>query len=207
MGATELVDLDRIISRTAFSTLDIIVSNDYRNQLQQLLLNASHGRFRLVDLLERFAGGRRSLPYAAQPQLNSAAEQVFLLAVTRAVGSDAMIACKVRIADVLQVRLRKRHPRDQRWWRYFRLISSKHVDIVLCEPLGGRILAAIELDDRSHLRRDRRRRDRFVDDAFASAGVPLLRFPVQGRYDPEAIRDRLKTCLGTSPLQLEGSSE
>ncbi|WP_353979072.1 hypothetical protein [Salinicola endophyticus] len=52
---TELVDLDRIISRTAFSNLDIIVSNDYRNQLQQLLLNSPDGRFRLVDRLGRFA--------------------------------------------------------------------------------------------------------------------------------------------------------
>lgn len=53
--ATELVDLDQIISRTIIPNLDIIVSNDYRNQLQQLLLNAPNGRFRLIDLLGRFA--------------------------------------------------------------------------------------------------------------------------------------------------------
>jgi chromosome partitioning related protein ParA len=53
--ATELVDLDQIISHTAVTNLDIIVSNDYRNQLQQLLLNAPNGRFRLIDLLDRFA--------------------------------------------------------------------------------------------------------------------------------------------------------
>tara|TARA_B100000378_G_scaffold200461_1_gene163917 strand:- start:130 stop:450 length:321 start_codon:yes stop_codon:yes gene_type:complete len=40
LPATELVGLDQIISRTAFSNLDITASNDYRNQLQQLLLNA-----------------------------------------------------------------------------------------------------------------------------------------------------------------------
>ena len=53
--ATELVDLDQIISHTVIPNLDIIVSNDYRNQLQQLLLNAPNGRFRLIDLLDRFA--------------------------------------------------------------------------------------------------------------------------------------------------------
>lgn len=52
--ATELVDLDQIISHTAIPNLDIIVSNDYRNQLQQLLLNAPNGRFRLIDLLDRY---------------------------------------------------------------------------------------------------------------------------------------------------------
>lgn len=53
--ATELVDLDQIISRTTLPNLDIIVSNDTRSQLQQLLLNAPNGRFRLIGLLDRFA--------------------------------------------------------------------------------------------------------------------------------------------------------
>lgn len=139
----------------------------------------------------------RSLPYVPQASLNTPAEQAFYAAVHRAVGSAALIACKVRIADMLQVRFRKRHRRDQRWWRYFRLISSKHVDLVVCEPRGGRILAAIELDDRSHRRRDRKRRDRFVDDAFASAGVPLLRFPASGRYDAREIQEHLSPYLTT----------
>lgn len=53
--ATELVDLDQVISQTSLPNLDIIVSNDHRNQLQQLLLNAPNGRFRLIGLLDRFA--------------------------------------------------------------------------------------------------------------------------------------------------------
>lgn len=53
--ATELVDLDQVISKTIIPNLDIIVSNDHQNQLQQLLLNAPNGRFRLIDLLSRFA--------------------------------------------------------------------------------------------------------------------------------------------------------
>ncbi|WP_110648727.1 ParA family protein [Salinicola peritrichatus] len=53
--ATDLVDLDQIISHTAIPNLDIIVSNDHQSQLQQLLLNAPNGRFRLIGLLERFA--------------------------------------------------------------------------------------------------------------------------------------------------------
>lgn len=41
--ATDLVDLDQIISRTSIPNLDIVVSNDHRSQLQQLLLNAPMG--------------------------------------------------------------------------------------------------------------------------------------------------------------------
>ncbi|WP_342594208.1 DUF2726 domain-containing protein [Salinicola lusitanus] len=148
--------------------------------------------------LKRLVSGGRRYPYIPQERLNTPTEQAFYAAIQRAMGSTLLIACKVRIADVLQVRFRKRHRRDQRWWRYFRLISSKHIDLVLCEPRGGRILAAIELDDRSHRRRDRKRRDRFVDDAFASAGVPLLRFPASGRYDAREIQERLSPYLTTS---------
>ncbi|ALM54092.1 DUF2726 domain-containing protein [Halomonas huangheensis] len=147
---------------------------------------------------------RGALPYVRQPTLNSPAEQAFYSAVSRAVGSTVLIACKVRIADVLRVRFRKRHARDQRWWRYFRLISSKHVDLVLCEPRGGRILIAIELDDRTHGRADRKRRDRFVDRAFASAGIPLVRFPARGRYDVQEIRAQLAPHLHLTPPE-EGS--
>ncbi|MCS2611037.1 DUF2726 domain-containing protein [Halomonas dongshanensis] len=153
--------------------------------------------FTLWQLKRMVSGGRR-YPYIPQERLNTPTEQAFYTAVQRAVGTTVLIACKVRIADVLQVRFRQRHRRDQRWWHYFRLISSKHVDLVVCEPHGGRILAAIELDDRSHRRGDRQRRDRFVDDAFASAGVPLLRFTAGGRYDVQKIQERLAPYLTTS---------
>lgn len=49
--ATELIDLDQIISRTSLPNLDIIVSNDHRSQLQQLLLNAPNGRTLFVPLV------------------------------------------------------------------------------------------------------------------------------------------------------------
>lgn len=148
-----------------------------------------------VWALKRLLSGKARLPYVSRGALNSPTEQAFFAALSQAVGSRVMIACKVRIADVLDVAFRKRHSRDQRWWRYFRLISSKHVDLVLCEPRGGRILLAIELDDRSHRRGDRKRRDRFVDRAFASAGVPLVRFPARGRYDAQEIHARLAPHL------------
>ncbi|MGY6564152.1 ParA family protein [Billgrantia desiderata] len=42
---------ERIISRTVIDGLDIVLSNDHQGQLQQLLLNAPDGRFRLAHLL------------------------------------------------------------------------------------------------------------------------------------------------------------
>lgn len=143
----------------------------------------------------------RRLPYSVQPCLNTPTEQAFIAAVYRAVGNDAMVTCKVRIADVLQVSFRRRHHRDKRWWHFFRQISSKHVDVVICEQNGGQLLAAIELDDRSHLRADRKRRDRFVDEAFESANLPLLRFPASRRYDAQEIKNRLAPYIKSPSIK------
>ncbi|WP_186764481.1 DUF2726 domain-containing protein [Pistricoccus aurantiacus] len=148
-----------------------------------------------VRRIQRVVFGRAELPYASRGALNTPTEQAFYAALHRAVGAQTMIACKVRLADVLKVRFRKRYSNDQRWWRYFRQISAKHVDMVLCEPRGGHVLLAIELDDRSHLRRDRRRSDRFKDRAFAAAGIPLVRFAASGRYDAQDIHARLAPYL------------
>lgn len=48
-----IVDADRVISRTQIPNLDIILSNDPHNQLETLLLHAPDGRLRLRSLLTR----------------------------------------------------------------------------------------------------------------------------------------------------------
>lgn len=180
-----------------------VINNNYLELLIGLIIFGLLTVVTLPVVSWLFGKRRRSLPYIAQSSLNTPTEQAFLAALQRAIDSNVMVACKVRLADVLQVRFRQRHPRDQRWWQLFRMISSKHVDFVLCEPNGGRILIAIELDDSSHRRRDSKHRDRFKDQAFASAGIPLLRFAASGRYDSGEIKRRLVPHLTT--LQ-EGSA-
>lgn len=50
---------------------------------------------------------------------------------------------------------------------------------------------AIELDDRTHQREDRLRRDTFVEKVLKQAGVPLIRIPAARAYDAQAIRRQL----------------
>ena len=106
---------------------------------------------------------------------------------------DFLIVGKVRIADVLKVR-KGMTRRD--WGRAFARISAKHVDYVLMDPSNGRIVCAIELDDRSHTRRDRQKRDAFVNSAFAEAALPLLRVPTSDNYDMNALRDAVNRAIG-----------
>ncbi|MHB0818522.1 ParA family protein [Stutzerimonas stutzeri] len=48
-----IVEADKVISRTQIPNLDIILSNDPHNQLETLLLHAPDGRLRLRSLLSR----------------------------------------------------------------------------------------------------------------------------------------------------------
>ena len=54
-------------------------------------------------------------------------------------------------------------------------MAAKHADFVLCEPRSLNLVGVIELDDRSHRRRDLQRRDAFFNETMAAAGLPLLR--------------------------------
>ena len=77
-----------------------------------------------------------------------------------------------------------------------RRISQKHVDFLICDKKGFSIIGVVELDDRSHFRADRIKRDRFVDAALAGAGIPILHHPVKLQYDPTDIRQKLSQVLG-----------
>jgi very-short-patch-repair endonuclease len=124
--------------------------------------------------------------------LVTAAEQRFYEALDEAVDGRLMILSKVRVADLLSVTSENRSAR----YRIFRSIASKHVDFVLVEARDLRPLAAIELDDSTHRRRDRRKRDELLDDLFAKAKLPLLRFKTASTYNRRSIEARFEEALG-----------
>ncbi|MBC7854593.1 MAG: DUF2726 domain-containing protein, partial [Pirellulaceae bacterium] len=55
---------------------------------------------------------------------------------------------------------------------------------------------AIELEDFSPRRADRRVRDRFVNTALTAAGLPLLRVKVEEKYETSALRKDIEDALG-----------
>ena len=75
---------------------------------------------------------------------------------------------KIRIADLLEPRYG-----TENWQKSFNKIAMKHVDFVLYNKEMKPVLV-VELDDSSHNRPDRRERDRFVNHAMKSAGLPIL---------------------------------
>ncbi|MNY83493.1 hypothetical protein D3C86_2263080 [compost metagenome] len=56
-------------------------------------------------------------------------------------------------------------------------------------------MVAIELDDTTHERDDRRLRDDEVERIFSEAGVPLVRFSNYRSLDRSVIEDRLRRAV------------
>lgn len=129
--------------------------------------------------------------YSCQKYLFTRAETTFYHALQNAVQSQYLVFGKVRVADVLKPQTDNRSD----WQRAFNKISAKHFDFVLCERASLKVLAALELDDSSHQRVDRVKRDDFLNQAVVSAELPLIRFPVQESYEPAVIQRSISQSL------------
>ncbi|MEM6811263.1 MAG: DUF2726 domain-containing protein [Pseudomonadota bacterium] len=132
---------------------------------------------------------KKLLPYYSRNFLLSKAELRFFKMLQASVGDEYLIFSKIRIADVINCS-------DQNWKKgYGWKITSKHIDFLLCEPESTKIIAAIELDDKSHNLPHRRKRDIFVNKAFESANIPLVRFEVSRGYDIAFLHKKLKLAI------------
>ena len=140
------------------------------------------------------------LLYRRQKSLFTQAERSFLGTLEMAVTNDYRVLGKVRVADVITPI--KGTSKDQ-WWTAFNKISAKHFDYVLCEKDTLNVVAAIELDDKSHNSEKRQQRDQLLDNACASANLMLIRFPAQHQYKVQDIRTRITAAL--NPVATFGS--
>ena len=120
------------------------------------------------------------------------AEKKFYDVLVDAVGDDVAVFGQCRVADLIHVDSKKH-------FGAFNKIKSKHVDFVLMEKSDGALLCAIELDDKSHRRKDRIKRDEFLDDIFKQVGLPLFRFKVRSGYTKQDIMNGLG--IGVSGLE------
>ena len=146
-----------------------------------------HHRASTIGLLMRtmrtMAKTRRQDPsYQSRQFLLTRNELAFFHALQLATNGRVVPFAKVRLADVVACA-------DSQWHGCpGRKIAQKHLDFVLCDPITSRIVAAIELDDRTHRLPERRRRDAFLDRLFRDVGIPLLRCTAKRAYEPENLR-------------------
>lgn len=110
-----------------------------------------------------------------QAQLMTDREVHFMQGLFRAVDMRRWYLCpQVRVADIVQITPRVRG-RSRTWWKLFHMAAQWHCDVVIVDRRTFRVVAAVELDDASHLKKSRCRRDILLDEVMRQAGMPLLR--------------------------------
>lgn len=109
--------------------------------------------------------------------------------LSEAAPKNTLVCPKVRAADVVLCT-----PRGERRG-LFPAMAYMHLDFVLIDAATGAPVAAIELDDRSHEEPDRIRRDEFLEDVLAEAGLPLIRVTVQRGYSATDLRRELEAVI------------
>jgi len=106
------------------------------------------------------------------------------------VGDEYLIFAKVRLGDFVFL---ANEPADRKY--HNNQIQCKHVDFLLCEKDTQQPLMAIELDDSSHEKYDRRESDEFKSRLFAEVGLQLLRVKVQSTYPRGEIGKQIRDNL------------
>ena len=109
--------------------------------------------------------------YKRKDFMMTRAEHEFFGILTRRLGDRYFIFPQVNISAIVS------HMVKGQDWRAARAhINRLSVDYVVCSKADVRPLVAIELDDPTHEREDRQKRDTEVNRIFDEVGIPLVRF-------------------------------
>lgn len=122
--------------------------------------------------------------YALRDSLLTPAEKEFLLILQQIVGDKYSIELQVQLSRIVSPLDSNTHFTN---YHDFNKIKAKSIDFVLYDKEYKPYLA-IELDDRSHSRWDRIKRDAFVNDVMTSVGLRIIHILASYTYDLNKLR-------------------
>lgn len=137
-------------------------------------------------------GAVKGHAYQTKGPLFTPAERSFLGVLDSAASDSYRIFGKVRVADVI---FPKKGMDRKNWQTAFFKISSKHFDYVLCCKDTLKVIAAIELDDKSHKKKSSQARDKFLESACESANLKLVRFPAKASYIISEVSETIEKTI------------
>lgn len=108
--------------------------------------------------------------YIAKKDIMTNAEKQFYKKLQEVCGDDILIFPQVHLSTIFDHKVK-----GQNWKGAFSKINQKSVDYLLCRKDNLKPILAIELDDISHIRKDRIMRDEFVNFLFTESQINLLR--------------------------------
>ena len=136
------------------------------------------------------AFSRRRPPYRLGRFLSDNEKQ-FLRALDETIGDNYRVFAQVRLADLVDV---GPSVSDSRRRAAMARVFGKSIDFVICDAVTLDPVAAIEVDDRTHLLARRKQRDTFVNSVFKEIGLPLLHAPARRHYTHAALSKMLTSA-------------
>lgn len=83
---------------------------------------------------------------------------------------------------------------NSKYYSDFNKIKSKSIDFVITD-VNCKIKLCIELDDYTHIKENRQKRDNFIDKLFEELEIKMLRIPVQQYYNMTDIERKITESL------------
>lgn len=158
-----------------------------------LIAAAGIGILLLLVLLKKFlAKPAPAAGYKSRERVLTPAERSFFGALEMSLSSQYRAFPKIRLADLIAPASGTDRGDFQ---SAFNRIAAKHADFTICRESDLAILGVVELDDASHSRPDRQARDRFLQQALQSAGIPLLCIKAARSYDTNQLSGQLTAFL------------
>jgi hypothetical protein len=132
------------------------------------------------------AGDQDNVTVVRRPLLTTC-EMKFFRALQEAVGTQYLIFTQLPLWTMIETATKDR----KRSGTFRNKISLKRVDFVLVDTATLEPYLVIELDDRSHAREKRVKRDAFITSVLDVAGIPLVRILASPAYSVPRLRHQL----------------
>lgn len=142
--------------------------------------------------IDGFAFASKDYAYKKREYLMTERERKFYRKLFNVFGKFYFIYPQLHFSALLDHRMK-----SQNWQGALSRIQRKSVDYVLCTT-DFKIVAAIELDDKTHDKIERQQRDAFVDSICAQAGLPLVRFRNIESITDEQIKNNILLAIKSS---------
>ena len=123
--------------------------------------------------------------YKAKERFMSVPEQTLYETLLRIAGGGVDVFAQVALASIV----------DKVTYASYRNELFRVVDFLLCSAKTSEPLLVIELNDASHQREERIRRDEKVKCILQRAGVPLLTLTLDEISDEKTLKRRIKSLL------------
>src|SRR5215208_6008239 len=120
------------------------------------------------------------LPYRLRETFLSTRELALMRVLQSMAGRHYVICPKVSLNDLFYI------VRPNENVHFFNKFFRKHVDFLLCDPQTLAPVFGVEIV-RSNSKNEARETDRFIEDLFIDAGLPLVHVPSSETYDPSDL--------------------